>query len=237
MSAKRKRKERERKGTGWTERKREKEREERKPAVGISIFHYFLGRLFVVVSFGGIPLLPFRVCPFLVTFLKLITSAPSARAASFVSFLLSGGGPSRRSPLHLFPAAAAFLPLVSANGLVLTHRLSLFPNSSGPRLVHRDVFPPYVALRQGRLASNTFSPRRTYLETPPLLLSHSMQRASENGRASFRPHFPFSTRLPADRKRIATNHSLSTTTQAARSRAHGCRLPARSIRRFFGGRY
>jgi len=63
-----------------------------------------------------------RVCLFLVTFLKLITSAPSA---SFVSF------PSRWSirvptlPLHLFPAVAAFLSLISANSFALTNFLSL----------------------------------------------------------------------------------------------------------------
>lgn len=80
---------------------RERERERAFPHLVFLFSYYFLGRLFVVVSFGGIPLLPSRAsAPFLVTFLKLITSVPSA---SFVSF------PSRWSvrvptlPLHLFP--------------------------------------------------------------------------------------------------------------------------------------
>lgn len=96
----------------------EREKERESSALGISIFLLLSRPPFRCCFFRRYSLIAFpRVCPFLVTFLKLITSAPSA---SFVSF------PSRWSvrvltlPLHLFPAVAAFLPLISANGFVLT---------------------------------------------------------------------------------------------------------------------
>lgn len=90
----------------------------------------------------------------------------------------------------------------------------LLPNSSGSRLVLRCF--SYRA--QPQLASGLHfgSPGRlSAVNTARIGWIQSAGRASER----FRPHFPFSTRLPGDRKRIATNHSLSTTTQAARSRA------------------
>ncbi|CAL1674102.1 unnamed protein product [Lasius platythorax] len=58
------------------------------------------------------------------------------------------------------------------------------------------------------------------------------------GRASerFRPHFPFSTRLPGDRKRGSLPITHCPLQLKLPDRARECRLPAGSIRRFFGGR-
>lgn len=59
-------------------------RERKHPALGISIFLLLSRPPFRCCFFRRYSLIAFpRVCPFLVTFLKLITSAPSA---SFVSF-------------------------------------------------------------------------------------------------------------------------------------------------------
>lgn len=126
-------------------------------------------------------------------------------------------------PFHLFPAAA-FLPLLSGKWLRpcpppllrLHGTPSLFPNSSGPRPVPRDVFPVSFS-HLPDLLGYTLPGRLSSLETPWLAAARTGR--TRDVRARFRPHFPFSTRLPGDRKRIATNHSLSTTTQAARSRA------------------
>lgn len=127
-------------------------RERKSPALGISIFLLLSRPPFRCCFFRRYSLIAFpRVCPFLVTFLKLITSAPSA---SFVSFPPRWSVRVPTLPLHLFPAVAAFLLLISANGFALTASsfpfslcfptvriYSFLPNSSGPRLVLQDVFP------------------------------------------------------------------------------------------------
>lgn len=96
----------------------ERERERKSPALGISIFLLLSRPPFRCCFFRRYSLIAFpRVCPFLVTFLKLITSAPSA---SFVSFPPRWSVRVPTLPLHLFPAVAAFLLLISANGFALT---------------------------------------------------------------------------------------------------------------------
>jgi len=126
-------------------------------------------------------------------------------------------------PLHLFSAVAAFFSAHLGKWLrpyrlplsLPTFACSFLPNSSGPHFVLQDVFPALA-----------IAPFGLHIIAARLCSSHRWTQPAGRTDERFRPHFPFSTRLPGDRKRIATNHSLSTTTQAARSYARECRLPA-----------
>lgn len=211
----------------------EKGGRERKLPVFLSSY-YFLGRLFAVVSFGGIPLLPSRASlSSLVTFLKLITSAPSTL------------------PLFLFPRGWSVHPRryrFTFSGCCSS--FSFARPGKWPRLTSVCAFrlspliPWDLASSQDEaffsitslslFLSLWFTRRRHVLLKRRCCSSRCSLNASRGTKTGerFRPHFPFSTRLPADRKRIATNRSLSTTTQAARSRVSVAR---RSILRFFDG--
>lgn len=224
---------------------RRRKRSTRAHSVFLSSY-YFLGRLFVVVSFGGIPLLPSLPraggFPFLVTFLKLITSAPST-PLSLCFFSLDVVHPSVRVltlPFHLFPAVATFLPHVPANGssfpspsTPLPPLRPLAPNSSGSRLVLRDVFPTVAAAcpRVTLWVAGTF--RLSAVNTAALAIGVECNPRDESANAFDRiSHFPRGCR-EIERGSLPITHCPLQLKLPDRAREY--RLSAGSIRRFFGG--
>lgn len=127
---------------------------------------------------------------------------------------------SRRHRFTFSRLLPAFLPHVPANGrFVLTTPVfrPLFPNSSGSRLYLRDVFPAVAAA----CLRVTLRIAGTYLRCKHhRCSSHRLDTTRGTGQRTLSTAFPiFHAAAGRSEKRIATNHSLSTTTQAARSRA------------------